>query len=265
MGYKAGAKALRLADVPEGTTLSWVAVPEPNEPAEAYKASFTRCTGQWTISPTTNKVALNGSCDHKTPKTTASNALIDVTLTNNLSEPVSIWVSGTDDQISGRPAPAGFSHSVGKAAAGAKVSWLAKASTQDCSGDIQVSSSSKTISIDGNKCKVKAGPVHNGKVTTWRIGVKNDAPDKIEVFVIDRFDSKMTDFDKTVPLAPGNSGAIELIPVNDEARVGVMVKDEGNWCTGGDEKLIVIKPGNSIHVQEVHTPGVTVKCKTTKQ
>ena len=112
---------------------------------------------------------------------------------------------------------------------------------------------------------MKAGPVHNGKVTTWRIGVKNDGPDKIEVFVIDRFNSKMTDFDKTVPLAPGNSGAIELIPVNDEARVGVMVKDEGNWCTGGDEKLIVIKPGNSIHVQEVHTPGVTVKCKTTKQ
>lgn len=186
-----------------------------------------------------------------------------MTLTNNLSEDVSVSLTGTDEQLNGRPTKSGSSHPVGKAHEGTKVTWIAISSTQHCHGELQVSSSSKTISIGGNNCQVNAGPVHHGKVTTWRVSVTNDGPDKIEVHITDLLDDKRTDLDfKAVPLNPGASGSVELVPVNGEAHAGVEVKDDNRFC--GDKRLIVIKPGNSIHVTE-QGQRVIRDCKITEQ
>jgi hypothetical protein len=259
--YKAAGTNFRLGDIPEGTTLTWTASPEPGQ---LDKSTFTKCTGNWKITSSTNKVVLAGGCDHK------ATADIEVTLNNNLSERVYVTVSGTDKPIKAYPAYEHTSHPVGKAKEGTAVAWSAESTARMCSGEIRVGSSSKTITVDATNCPVKSGAIHNGigKPTTWRISVKNDGPDEIDVHVVDLFDDKRTDLDsKKVHLKSGESGPVEVIHQVfdgvDEAHVQIQkVIDKGRDC--GDERLVKIRPGDSIHVKESGQEVIRT-CKITKQ
>jgi hypothetical protein len=222
-GYQKNHTGYRLGDIPEQTTLKWVAVPEPGQ-----DSTFKSCRGSWTITSSTIKVVLISTDCVKAEKNEAKNNRIEVTLINDLSEELDLQIGGTDASIHGRHISGGSSHPVGKALDGDEVAWKANtfkgSKFEICLGQTRVSTKVNTIHITASTCSPKG---------LWHVQFVNRSEFDLGIEYIDHNNPKVSGYSKVVQLPAKGPTTIDFIPQNNKVNPGIMVVlPDGKLCDG---------------------------------